>query len=569
MESAHINTCRCELIFILYATGIPEPSERRLTLFVRNWKLETIIEMTSHKSAFIILLTLLLFLPARIEAQDISVTNFSLAEHDLTATGREAVLDQNGDKCALIRVQTTQKGFQFDVGSAGITKVDDKHVGEIWLWVPYGIRHISIRHMQVGSLPNYNFPINIEKGRTYIMEITHNQVFVNNYDNSRQQMLSIKIVPAKSTLSLNGLNVPLNEMGETELKLAFGTYTYLIKSEGYYPKEGQIEINDSVNKQSLFVNDLNPILGKLIVTTSPSSAKIYVDDKLISGASSPFDIQIGKHKVRTSLVGYRAEEREVIISEGQTSSIDIPLSQVATYKFTSNPVGAHIYVNKDAIGTAPCFKELTTGKYHIKATKAGYKDYVSEMTLSSSEPNVDLELSQIYNYKTTIYAEANLRVGNFMAFGGTLGGYIHNVNIELAYLMGTGKSETIYWSGNNTQPIVSTYSPNMTISGKVGYGVSIGTRYRLTPQLGCNLLKLKETIDSSSSPNADGAYVLSGLLSIRFSAALANHFAISISPEYSFAISKSNGYTVLSEISPKIKKWGEGFNVKIGITAFL
>ena len=542
---------------------------RRLTLFVRNWKLETIIEMTSHKSTFMIILILLLFLPARIEAQDISVTNFSLAEHDLTATGREAVLDQNGDKCALIRVQTTQKGFQFDVGSAGITKVDDKHVGEIWLWVPYGIRHISIRHMQVGSLPNYNFPINIEKGRTYIMEITHNQVFVNNYDNSRQQMLSIKIVPAKSTLSLNGLNVPLNEMGETELKLAFGTYTYLIKSEGYYPKEGQIEINDSVNKQSLFVNDLNPILGKLIVTTSPSSAKIYVDDKLISGASSPFDIQIGKHKVRTSLVGYRAEEREVIISEGQTSSIDIPLSQVATYKFTSNPVGAHIYVNKDAIGTAPCFKELTTGKYHIKATKAGYKDYVSEMTLSSSEPNVDLELSQIYNYKTTIYAEANLRVGNFMAFGGTLGGYIHNVNIELAYLMGTGKSETIYWSGNNTQPIVSTYSPNMTISGKVGYGVSIGTRYRLTPQLGCNLLKLKETIDSSSSPNADGAYVLSGLLSIRFSAALANHFAISISPEYSFAISKSNGYTVLSEISPKIKKWGEGFNVKIGITAFL
>ena len=27
MESAHIYTCRCELIFILYATGIPEPSD--------------------------------------------------------------------------------------------------------------------------------------------------------------------------------------------------------------------------------------------------------------------------------------------------------------------------------------------------------------------------------------------------------------------------------------------------------------------------------------------------------------------------------------------------------------
>ena len=28
MESAHIYTCRCELIFILYATGIPEPSDK-------------------------------------------------------------------------------------------------------------------------------------------------------------------------------------------------------------------------------------------------------------------------------------------------------------------------------------------------------------------------------------------------------------------------------------------------------------------------------------------------------------------------------------------------------------
>ncbi len=27
-ESAHIYTCRCELIFILYATGIPEPSDK-------------------------------------------------------------------------------------------------------------------------------------------------------------------------------------------------------------------------------------------------------------------------------------------------------------------------------------------------------------------------------------------------------------------------------------------------------------------------------------------------------------------------------------------------------------
>lgn len=104
------------------------------------------------KYKYILSLLFLLFISVRSSAQDISVTEFYLDEKDLTANGRHAVEDQNGDKCALIRVQTTQKGFSFDVGSAGITKVEDDHVGEVWLWVPFGIRHISIRHQQLGSL---------------------------------------------------------------------------------------------------------------------------------------------------------------------------------------------------------------------------------------------------------------------------------------------------------------------------------------------------------------------------------------------------------------------------------
>ena len=88
-------------------------------------------------------------------AQTISVSRFELADNDLTAQNRSTMVeDQNGDKCALIQVQTTQKGFSFDVGSAGVLKTDEDHVGEIWVYVPYGVRHISIRHPQLGALPN-------------------------------------------------------------------------------------------------------------------------------------------------------------------------------------------------------------------------------------------------------------------------------------------------------------------------------------------------------------------------------------------------------------------------------
>lgn len=108
----------------------------------------------------------------QVNAQGISVTKFYLLESDLTAQNRNTMVeDQNGEKCALIRIQTTQKGFVFDVGSIGVQQIDDNHTGEIWLYVPYGVKHLDIRHSQYGSLIGYNFPIAINKARTYILDL--------------------------------------------------------------------------------------------------------------------------------------------------------------------------------------------------------------------------------------------------------------------------------------------------------------------------------------------------------------------------------------------------------------
>lgn len=501
-------------------------------------------------------------------AQEISVTEFYLDEKDLTANGRHAVEDQNGDKCALIRVQTTQKGFSFDVGSAGITKVDDEHIGEIWLWVPFGIRHISIRHQQLGSLPNYDFPISIQKARTYIMKITHDQVFVTNYDATKKQKITIKITPANASLFLNGMNVPLDSKGGATLEMAYGQFTYKVEAPGFYPKEGQVTVNEK--QHSLIVNDLKPIKGKLSVHTNPYSAEVYVDGHSIGRSSlKPIELQIGRHQVKVVSKGYRPETRTVTIEENQTTDVHFSLSRVANFKFSTQPSGASIYVNQEYVGTSPCSKDLTTGTYTIKATKFGYKDYTKIVQLSSSDPKVYVSLRKIYNYKNEFYIEGNVRAGTNNAFGATLGGYIKKINLEASYFYGISKSEKIYWSGNNNYPFVSEYTPQMNVSGKIGYGFPVSTRFRLTPQVGGYFIKLKEAKqkDVTVTP-AEGAYAVSGLISLRLSAAVSEHWAVSLSPEYSFNIIKSDGYATLSEVSPQIKEWCEGFNVKLGITVF-
>ena len=64
----------------------------------------------------------LLILGLLAQAQRISVDDFYLAENDQTARLHgTSVEDQNGNLCALIKVETTEKGlWSFDVGALGV-----------------------------------------------------------------------------------------------------------------------------------------------------------------------------------------------------------------------------------------------------------------------------------------------------------------------------------------------------------------------------------------------------------------------------------------------------------------
>ena len=60
-------------------------------------------------------------------SQKVSISSFQLVENDLTANTYETIVyDQNGEKCALIKVETTQRGFTFDVGMLGVIKTEEK-----------------------------------------------------------------------------------------------------------------------------------------------------------------------------------------------------------------------------------------------------------------------------------------------------------------------------------------------------------------------------------------------------------------------------------------------------------
>ena len=105
--------------------------------------------------------------------KQLEVISFELLPNDLTAniygTSR---FDQNFRKnAALIKIETTQKGFVFEGGSLGFVGDPEYKTGEVWVYVPEGTKKITIQHAELGVIRDYYYPTPIQSGKTYRMKL--------------------------------------------------------------------------------------------------------------------------------------------------------------------------------------------------------------------------------------------------------------------------------------------------------------------------------------------------------------------------------------------------------------
>lgn len=271
-----------------------------------------------------IILFLLIIFSVKGYTQEIKVESFCCDEKDLTANRTSTeVLDQNGDKCALLRIQTTHKGFVFDVGSAGIQAVDDNRVGEIWLWVPYGIKHISIRHQTLGNLINYNFPIAVQRAKVYIMQLAIDSKI--QYDDEKTKRISLAIHPKGSRIRLNGINVPLKD-GRTEIDVPLGQHQLKIDCMNYESIDSVLVVNENSSTYNI---SLKPIFGNLIIESTPTSSKVYINR--IERGVTPIELNnivSGRHLIELKNSDDFSNYKDtIVVAQNATSRLNITLEK--------------------------------------------------------------------------------------------------------------------------------------------------------------------------------------------------------------------------------------------------
>ena len=181
-------------------------------------------------------------------------------------------------------------------------------------------------------------------------------------------------------------------------------------------------------------------------------------------------------------------------------------------------------------------------------------------------------MTKRYYNKNEFYVEGLGSALSFLGYGGAIGFNISNVNFEGFYMQGLEKSETIYFNyegngddygyGGSSSPQQYEFKVKQQIGGKIGFALPLHGRLRFIPQIGavCTSIVAEDGDDTT--------YVMSGLADLKIQIALCSNVCLSLIPEYTMAVTKGKLYEQLEEVSTKIKGWGTGFNVCVGLNLF-
>lgn len=537
----------------------------------------------------ILILIILCFSTQMISAQ-ISVESCAIVENDLDARNYP-VLDDEGNACSLVKIVTTAKGFNFEIGQLPIKKVDESKIGEIWVYVPEGTMKMKITHPDLGSLRgadvengSYMFSQRLKKAKVYRLVLTHKEV--------------LKVVgpqvPVKLTFKcdVDGAEVIVGDGKEGK---SLGTITnhqysmtwpkghsiaFRIKKNRYEEYEGTYKVE---NDENIINVDLKPLFGYVTIKTLPE-ATIRLNGKEVARGFYNEAVDNGSYSVIVSKSGYHDAQQTFSINSGEHKEIKIEPEKIyGSVMVTSNPTGAEVYIDGKRKGVTPAtIENLVPGTHKLELRKNSFVNInqtvqiIGDQTISTTAEfttKQSIQMLRDHAKKNHVYFTAGFQAGALTAANLGFGFYMPKAAgtmVEVGGFYGFAKSDEIYWYNSDYDNIgKANYSP-WGAYASFGFAIKCSLKFHVTPKVSLQYIGLKSNWTSTNGNNdpASGSNAATASPGFMFSYTIVPHFVIYLTPEYSFAIKESNGFKEIANHSSSIMNFDKGFNVKLGLTYY-
>lgn len=337
--------------------------------------------------------------------------------------------------------------------------------------------------------------------------------------------------------------------------LNFGTYTVECRQENHRPTSQFITVRENGESTFQLLPPI-PITGTLSVLSHPLGAAITIDGRDYGKTPRIIDsLLIGQHTIRLQHEGYRLEEQTAEVKEGQTTEMEVTLLDQAHFTINAQPQ-ARLTLNGKDVGQTPYSFDGSSGEYDIRLDCRRYKTFHQKATLQASAPEQTFRLQRIFQMPTSFYLGAGFHAGMLMGGNAHVGAYISNINVEAYGTMGLAQ-ETVFINYTDGKASQTNDLKATLLGGRVGYGITINPRLRITPQVGAASLTVKGGDITATA--------LCATLGCRIDYALTSFLGVNLTPEGQFVLSRKDVFKQLSDLSSKVKGWGTGVGARIGI----
>lgn len=250
------------------------------------------------------------------------VESFTVLGDDLNAHLEKGHIDEDGDKCAIIKIHTTEKDLVLESGDASydIESIDMSHfdqIGEIWIYVPKNAKKLKFQHKNIPEY-RYPFPERIEAAKVYSL------VLVTNNPNSNSKPYLVFNTPKIDNLRIFVDNDEIRMVNGTySITLEEGEHSYRVEADGYETKSDKITLE---NEPLVIPVELKRQFGFISVESFPTEATVSVNGTNVGQTNYVSErVKLGQYNIHVEKEDYFPVDTFVTVTAEKDGELRIPL----------------------------------------------------------------------------------------------------------------------------------------------------------------------------------------------------------------------------------------------------
>ena len=458
----------------------------------------------------------------KLEYRDFKATN------DLTARLKDTeVIDENsGKRAALIKIYTPflNDVLGFDAGLYQILGRKQAGPGEVWLYVPERTQKVTVNHPKYHPAVMWFDGMEAEAGKTYSVVL-----------NVEGRDVALVASTPGAEISVDG-----EPQGKSPVNMHMPLGSHLVRAElGSLLYEDIVTLTpDGDLRFDLQMEDENLKYGDVDIEVA-DGAELWFQDNREGIGSLHKHLRAGSYVVTAKLPDHEDQTTTFTVDAGRRKTVTAtpPTAHLGYLELVTEPIHGVTVMEGDSVIDLLSTMQLPVARYEYDFSKKGYYPQKLKFRIERGvtlRDTVRLEKIQ-YVKKNTCYAAVSFAASGKSSVGFTVGGYYENVNLEVSYNLGLGRTRDVEWYDRADNVLIGTYDYRVDeMAVRAGYQLRFAERFGLTPQAGFMIQRISAR-DSDYPGN--GFTQPCATAGARFSYHPVQHVGVFVTPEYGIPVS--------------------------------